>query len=140
MPVATLLALKTMPNFNVMDAPARDDARAAGVFAGCWLRHRCHLLHAGRFYKCTRPPHLADVWSWPELRDDGITLDATPDALRGRLLDYLETAEPLASCAVCTGAAGGEEVHRQLAPEETRHTKGSGFPPTTVGAPTVTST
>lgn len=37
------------------DAPL-DEAGAHASFAGCWMKDRCHLVHQGRFYRCTRPP------------------------------------------------------------------------------------
>jgi cyclic pyranopterin phosphate synthase len=69
----------------------------------------------GRFYLCTRPPHLEAVH--PEaLRGvtvgDGIDLDR-PD-LVDVLRRYLDRVEPLRACALCTGGAGAWEPHAQL--------------------------
>jgi GTP 3',8-cyclase len=110
-----VLTEKVIDRFQVLDAPA-DEAGAPARFAACWLRHRCHMLYAGRFYACTRPPHLAGRAA----EDDGVDLDAPPATLLRRLVDYLERDEPLASCTVCLGASGAWEPHRQLPRIRTR--------------------
>jgi hypothetical protein len=113
------LTVKRVDRFARMtpDPPRQPPDRAAAVHASCWLRVRCHLLYRGRFYTCTRPPHLE-----PYLRarghqtslatEDGISLDG-PE-LRQRLTRYLESDEPLGSCRYCLGASGGFEAHRQV--------------------------
>jgi organic radical activating enzyme len=104
------LVEKRIDRFQVLDraAPAAEDTTRA-TFAACWLRHRCHMLHAGRFYACTRPPHLEQAGVAPGLAEaDGCELE-----LRA-LLAYLERDEPLASCAHCEGGDGPWAPHRQL--------------------------
>jgi len=109
-----LLRVKWMHRFGRMDAPRPSARRARAVHAECWLRVRCHLVHEGRFYACTRPPHLADVRGEPELaQSDGVSLEA-PDLLE-RVRALLESDEPHASCSVCLGASGAREPHSQLA-------------------------
>lgn len=105
------LRLKAAATFQVMDA-ATPHADATQVFADCWLRHRCHMVRDGRFYLCTRPPHLADVHGDARLHDDGVALEA-PD-LRQRLHGYLTRHEPLKSCRLCMGASGPLQAHSQL--------------------------
>jgi len=86
------------------------------VHAACWLKVRCHLLHEGRFYACTRPPHLARARGLPALAtDDGVDLDDDSPALLRRLRLYLENDTPLASCGLCLGASGPREAHTQRA-------------------------
>ncbi len=106
------LGVKAIDRFQILDAPAgsvRSDEETRATFAACWLRHRCHMLYAGRFYACTRPPHLEQVGVATGLAaDDGVELE-----LRA-LLAYLERDEPLASCHHCLGAGGAWETHRQL--------------------------
>jgi GTP 3',8-cyclase len=106
------------------DGPAAE-LRARAVHAACWLKVRCHLVHRGRFYACTRPPHLDAVLRRRGIAsrlsgDDGVGLldDDGPGPLLGRLAAYLEGEEPLASCRHCLGASGPWEPHRQLARAE----------------------
>ncbi|MFN7972235.1 MAG: radical SAM protein [Acidobacteriota bacterium] len=109
-----LVTVKECGSFQQM-APSRphDDAATARIHADCWLRVRCHLLHRGRFYACTRPPHLEDAGHVPRgtADQDGVELEG-PD-LAARLKAYLEREDPLASCRACLGAAGPWEPHRQ---------------------------
>ncbi|RKG94106.1 radical SAM protein [Corallococcus terminator] len=100
------------------DAPLDSDAAIQDVFAKCWLKHRCHLVYRGRFFTCTRPPHVATVLAaqhphLPALAEaDGLWLDS-PELLSG-LLAYLERDTPLATCQHCLGSSGPWEPHAQL--------------------------
>jgi len=110
-----VLGVKWMDRFGRMDAARASDRRARAVYDRCWLRVRCHLVHEGRFYACTRPPHLAAVRSQPELAErDGVPL-SSPDLFE-RVRELLESEAPHASCRVCLGASGAREPHRQLPP------------------------
>ncbi|KAA0251899.1 MAG: radical SAM protein [Acidobacteria bacterium] len=99
------------------ERPVGDEEHAARVFASCWMKDRCHLLRDGRFFRCTRPPHLE-----ARLRQLGIEvpladLDGVPlegEDLAGRILDHLDSGEPLRSCRSCLGNSGPFEPHRQL--------------------------
>jgi cyclic pyranopterin phosphate synthase len=107
------LVVKAIDRFQVLDLdaprPAGADDATHATFAACWLRHRCHMLHDGRFYACTRPPHLEQAGVAPGLADaDGCELELRP------LLAYLEREEPLESCRHCAGGGGPWEPHRQL--------------------------
>ncbi|MCE9668803.1 radical SAM protein [Myxococcus stipitatus] len=114
------LTVKRIDAFQQLtpDAPHATEARTREVYERCWLKVRCHLVHQGRFYACTRPPHVATVLgpTHPELRSlgdvDGVRLDA-PELLE-RMLTYLEADTPLATCRVCLGASGAWEPHAQL--------------------------
>ncbi|MBK9973706.1 MAG: radical SAM protein [Planctomycetes bacterium] len=112
------LRLKPAPAFQVMDAPL-PHADATQVFSDCWLRHRCHMVRDGRFYLCTRPPHLADLHDETALHDDGVALPGP--GLLPRLHGYLTRQEALASCRLCMGAGGAAQQHRQLAPQGPRN-------------------
>ncbi|WP_338871999.1 radical SAM protein [Myxococcus stipitatus] len=100
------------------EAPLTSDAEVRDVFARCWLKVRCHLVHQGHFYSCTRPPHVATVLGpahpeMPALADvDGVRLDA-PDLLE-RMLGLLERDTPLATCRYCLGSSGPWHPHAQL--------------------------
>ncbi len=110
------LVEKRIDRFQVLDAAGeQEDPVTHATFAACWLRHRCHMLYRGRFYACTRPPHLEQVGAAAGLAElDGVELDAEPRALLGRVLSYLERDAPLASCRHCLGAGGPWEPHRQV--------------------------
>ena len=121
-----LLTVKRIDRFGRMtpEPPFVSDERARAVYASCWLKVRCHLLHQGRFYACTRPPHLQAYLAargYPNTLAtiDGVSLDE-PDLLR-KLLRYLESEEPLASCRHCLGAEGGWIAHRQLPADALAH-------------------
>jgi hypothetical protein len=112
------LTVKDISRFQRMDAfPAQTPRQTAAVFESCWLRVRCHMLHGGRFYACTRPPHLKSRLAAAAVAhgigdDDGVALDEP--RLFERLLAYLQREEPLAACRYCLGAGGGWSEHRQL--------------------------
>ncbi len=113
------LNLKRATTFQRMtpERPVEDEALARAVFDGCWMKHRCHLLHAGRFYRCTRPPHLdtrlARLGILARLSEvDGVALEGP--GLLGRLVAYLDSEVPLSSCRSCLGNTGPHEPHRQL--------------------------
>lgn len=115
------LEIREHARFQRLDPPelVRDEAWAVRAFAGCWIRDRCHTVHRGRFYTCSRPPHLG-----PHLAargvpnrlagDDGVALD-DPD-LQSRLQAYLSRDEPLASCRSCLGNEGEWTAHAQRPP------------------------
>lgn len=110
------LNLKHYEQFQTLDCQTRapSDARTAAIFDACWLKGRCHLLHRGRFYLCTRPPHLDDVLGrgGALVERDGLALD---DVERpGRLKAYLEREEALDACGSCLGGGGPWRSHRQL--------------------------
>lgn len=111
--------LKHVEAFQRMtpDRAVEDEAHARRVFDGCWMKHRCHLLRDGGFFRCTRPPHLeARLWQLgieSALSGlDGVALEGP--GLLDRLVDYLDSEEPLTSCRSCLGNSGPFEPHRQL--------------------------
>lgn len=116
-----VLTVKHIDTFAEMDVPPpghEDDETIRRVHQDCWLRVRCHMIHGGRFYKCTRPPHIEDVLDQsdfsapPMASEDGIPLEG--DDLPRRIKDYLESDEPLQSCRFCLGASGQDRAHEQL--------------------------
>lgn len=110
------LTLKAVDRFQRMDADA-PHADAGPVFESCWLKVRCHLLHRGFFYACTRPPHLAArlrANGAARAEKDGVDVH-DPRPLLPRLLAYLERDEPLAACRSCLGSTGEWVEHGQLA-------------------------
>lgn len=116
-----VLNVKDIATFAEMDVDPpghTDDETIRHIHDDCWLRMRCHMIYRGRFYKCTRPPHIEDVlrndgFDAPDLTsDDGIALEG--DDLAQRIKTYLETDTPLDSCRFCLGASGEDRVHEQL--------------------------
>jgi len=109
-----LLTIKRIDRFQQMDvSPPQPAGRTREVFSGCWLRNRCHLIHRGHFYTCTRPPHLgAQLGLSPLAEADGVELSGRH--LLRRLLAHLESERPLGSCRHCLGASGDWWEHRQL--------------------------
>lgn len=106
-----VLNVKRFDAFQRITPDAPHD-RAREVFATCWMKVRCHRIHDGRLYACTRPPHLGTRLG-RDFRADGVALDAPLGAIR----DYLERDEPLAACRWCLGTSGPWESHRQARAE-----------------------
>lgn len=100
-----------------------DPVQLQASYEACWLRHRCMVVRAGKFYMCTRAAYAGefhrDLLHGVHAEDhaaallgDGIPLD-TPD-LGEALLAYLNRSEPLVSCRFCHGGAGPLAPHSQL--------------------------
>ncbi len=114
------LTVKRVDAFQQLqpEGPQGSEAEVRAVHARCWLKVRCHMVYRGRFYMCTRPPHVAKVLgpAHPEMpalgEVDGVPLDA-PELL-SRVLSYLEQEEPLATCRYCLGASGPMLPHAQV--------------------------
>jgi hypothetical protein len=108
---------KLQDRFVTMSLPQRRDdaAETARIYARCWLRERCHLVHDERFYTCTRPMHFG-------LSGDGLALDGCrPEGL----LAYLRREPPLQACAHCAGGDAATEPHRLLRGSELRRLRRS---------------
>lgn len=121
------LNVKHQDTFQEMTTEERrTDRETAETFSVCWLRHRCHMIRNGRFYLCTRPPHM-DSYSSSELefsKSDGLVLHDGPGMV-DQLMHYLNRNEPLQSCYLCYGGEGEEKPHRLLSREKLRAAKGS---------------
>lgn len=111
------LEVRYRDSFLVMDVgpPPQDDETTQRVYDECWLKVRCHMIYDGYYYKCTRPPHLAD-----RLAEDNVELNALEDGvelaggrLAHRLRDYLESETPIESCRYCRGCSGEVVEHEQ---------------------------
>jgi hypothetical protein len=118
-----LLTIKPIDAFQRMtpSAPLGPQERTA-VYASCWLRHRCHTLWHGRFFKCTRPPALADTLGEARLASEGVSLEG--GGLADRLLAYLCSPTPLSCCETCLGGSGDWLRHAQ----RPRASRGRGQP------------
>lgn len=99
-----------------------NDVDTQRIYDACWLRERCHIVRAGRFFTCTRPPHFH---SWHQARGaaDG-DFNGDGIALQGAVVDdvvaYLTRPQPLKACAHCLGGSATLGPHRQLARGEVR--------------------
>lgn len=109
-----LLNVKDVTEFLCMtpETVPQSLEKAKRVFSACWMKERCHLLYRGRFFTCTRPPHLETVYGGTLSALDGVSLDS-PDLLE-KLTELLEREEPLASCRFCLGTSGAHAEHRQM--------------------------
>jgi organic radical activating enzyme len=114
------LNVKRQDEFQHMTADA-PHGRDQDVFETCWLRHRCHTLHEGRFFACTRPPNLQAFHRGrlPLVERDGVSLHDGA-GLADEIAAYLERRVPLASCATCLGGTGAFAPHRQLDQDQVR--------------------
>lgn len=115
---------KQQDEFVVMTRTSRtDDAAAtAAIHDGCWIRERCHMLRAGRFYTCTRPPHFQAYYRGElDFSGDGIALD---DATAESAHAYLTGTQPLEACAHCFGGSNTMQPHRLLTRDELLRTRG----------------
>ena len=110
---------KHQTEFVVMNRrePTTDTAETLGIFHGCWIRERCHMLRGGRFYTCTRPPHFQAYHRGAlDFTGDGIALAGLDAAT---LHGYLTSDRPLEACAHCFGGSGATMVpHRLLTRDE----------------------
>lgn len=107
---------KKQDEFVQMDLaePRTDAALNEEIYAGCWLRRRCHIVSQGRFYTCTRPPHFETFFGQGSgFLDDGLVLDTQPD-MASRLRNYLQRPEPLRACSLCRGGNAPSEPNRQM--------------------------
>jgi organic radical activating enzyme len=126
-----VLNIKPVAEFSeVMRAEREaDDAEVRRTYEGCWLRHRCMVVRRGKFYMCTRAAYADEFHrdllhgAHPDdhaaaLAGDGVPL--TTPALGEALVEYLNRAEPLASCRFCHGGAGPLAAHTQLTKADVR--------------------
>jgi hypothetical protein len=113
-----VLNWKQQDEFVVMTrtSPTDDAAATAAIHDGCWIRERCHMVRAGRFYTCTRPPHFQAYYRGElDFTGDGIVLaDATADSVHA----YLTGTQPLEACAHCFGGSNAMVRHRLLTRDE----------------------
>ena len=99
----------------------QSDEATERAFHECWMKMRCHLVHRGNFYLCTRPPKLQTYLEQHGVantivEEDGVPLEGP--RLAERILRLLEREEPLASCRHCLGNSGEWAPHRQISRSE----------------------
>jgi organic radical activating enzyme len=92
-----------------------DDLLVQRIYESCVLAHvwRNHTVADGFFYKCPPSYFLPKVLPLPGVHD-GIRIEDGPEFGR-RLLRFLESQTPLASCRNCLGSSGARFAHGQTA-------------------------
>lgn len=114
------LNIKHQSNFVVMNRwnETADAEITKDIYLNCWLRERCHIVDKGRFYQCTRPPHLDTFFKGKkDYHQDGILLHKDASLLE-EIFQYLKRSEPLESCYKCKGGSAEEQPHRMQTSKE----------------------
>jgi organic radical activating enzyme len=119
-----VLNIKFVDEFNeiFVDDRIEDRAKVQEIYDDCWMRHRCHIVRNGRFYKCTRAAYMNDFLRLKGISpaagdstysvEDGVALN--DDDFRDKVLHYLNDDQPLHSCDYCLGVSGGLRENIQL--------------------------
>lgn len=126
-----LLHIRDMPSFTRTMLTRRNEHPCVVrfIYRHCSLVNEwsCHLVHEGRFYKCTTAAFMsrrlaqAGIDHFPQR--DAVSLHGNPD-LGGELLRYMASKAPLESCAYCLGTVGATVRSRQLARTQLRQELG----------------
>ena len=105
---------------QLLNAPRADVSEVRRTYLQCRETHvwSCHTVHAGRYYKCTKPATLAQRLAAhgvnaSDAARDGVPLHDNP-CLAEDLEQYLLSLEPLRACASCLGTDGKSFRHHQL--------------------------
>jgi hypothetical protein len=94
----------------------------AQIFQSCHVAHlwKCHTVANGYFHKCPQSYFLPKLTPTSNLlHADGLKIEAS-DEFGERLLGYLNSSAPLASCRNCLGTAGRRFRHVQVKRAEFR--------------------
>ncbi|WP_375578531.1 radical SAM protein [Marivirga tractuosa] len=122
--------IKYVEQFNeiFLKEPFTDQKEIQRIYDDCWMRHRCHIIRNGRFYKCTRAAYMDDYLCILKIDSklgdttyseaDGIDIKQ-PD-FKEKALFYLNNKKPLASCRYCLGVSGSLRDNVQLSKKEIR--------------------
>lgn len=91
-----------------------DDVLVDQIFRACKPANvwGCHTLYKGALYRCPQSAYALQMAGAEGF--DGFQLKESPD-LTARLLAFLNSPTPLASCRYCVGTAGRKEPHAMLA-------------------------
>lgn len=123
-----VLNIKFVDQFNeiFVEEPIEDQSRLKAIYNDCWMRHRCHMIRNGYFYKCTRAAYMNDYFKISKKdfkigtstysEEDGISIK-DPDFKR-KALEYLSNSKPLYSCHYCLGVSGKLIKNVQLSKKE----------------------
>ena len=103
-----------------VDEPHQEDL-SRRIYRACKIANvwRCHAVHNGYFYKCSRPIFLRQYLERRGIEcrtnyheTDGVSLHGP--RLSGRLKSYLADRRPLRSCSYCLGTSGKEVSWKRL--------------------------
>lgn len=123
-----VLNIKYIDQFNEIFVEERIDeaVRVQEIYNDCWMRHRCHIVRNGYFYKCTRAAYMDDYL--PLLKKDNSLSEGTYSRLDGiplddpdfgaKVLHYLNDQVALNSCSYCLGVSGKLRENVQLPKKE----------------------
>jgi hypothetical protein len=116
------LWMKESPQFRltVLNTAIEDPAKVREIYRQCELSHvwSCHVVHEGRYYKCSPAPLTSARLSlvgvaFDNREQDGVALHDEPNLLE-RLGNYLADERPLAACTYCLGSRGPHIPVKQL--------------------------
>lgn len=96
-------------------AAGTDDAGLVQrLYASCQVAHvwRCHTVEDGFFFKCPQSVFIPRTLATGSPPDNGVAIDDGPDFGR-RLLEYLDSRDPLPACRNCLANAGRLFPHEQ---------------------------
>ncbi|PTB97391.1 hypothetical protein C9994_03120 [Marivirga lumbricoides] len=120
--------VKYVEQFNeiFVKEPFSDPTEIQRIYDDCWMRHRCHIIRNGRFYKCTRAAYMDDYLGIlkidPQLEHSTYSeadgLDITAPDFKEKALHYLNNKKPLDSCRYCLGVSGSLRDNVQLSKKE----------------------
>jgi hypothetical protein len=100
-----------------------DQALVERIYQTCQMANvwRCHTLWSSHLFRCPQSLFLPTVlagtdWATPV---DGLPVRDDPGSVQ-RLLDFLESDQPLRSCTYCLGSVGRVFPHAQVPRREWR--------------------
>jgi hypothetical protein len=105
---------------TIVTEPHPSDSVTTMIFRTCKNAHlfHCHMVHAGRLYKCACPSYLNEFLasmgqSGYEPERDGFDIHGATD-LSAQLWNFLSDTRPLDACRYCLGYVGKMQAHHQL--------------------------
>jgi len=109
----TKLSLNTYEQFRATFAGkgTQDRSLVGKVFKACKIAHLwgCHSVRDGYLFRCPQSVAIAQLQGRATVAG-GIELADSPD-LQQRLLAFVNSSEPIPSCAYCVGTSGRQEPH-----------------------------
>lgn len=111
--------LNTYTNFRRTFSKVKnnDPAFVNDVFRACKMANLwgCHSVYKGRIYRCPQSGYALTLAGIENT--DGIAVEDRPE-FQSKLLEFVNSPEPLKSCSYCVGSSGLQEPHRLLARQD----------------------